>query len=217
MALPNLVLAMLTVGCIRPDIRTIQLLQAIPLTLGREPGAETTGVRVQAQDQRPSWERGEGKTVGNDTNPFGESIYPTFVSDRPVAAVFKEAVEAALAAQGFREGSERDWILTLTLLHFHGEIRHPLIGRDRVEAALEMTVLLQDATGRAHFTGPVKAQIVRKPIDGTTHTVQAALDQAIEAGVAALTGDSEFRTALRTGSSGPPPGSLQPSLGQPLH
>ena len=218
--LPPFLLAILVLGCLRPEVRTVQLRPAGPAGPVPLAGAKAFGVRIQVLDQRPLYERKCGESrdkVANDTNPLGESRDPTYLSDRSLEVVFREAVEKALQALGFREGQEGDRILTLTLTHFYGEIRHYTFVRDRVEAGLELTVALQGTSGHTLFTGPVKTQVVFKPIKDPTLAVQAAMERTIERGVAALVGRPEFRSALLRGPAGPASGSAQPFMGNPIH
>jgi uncharacterized lipoprotein YajG len=211
-----LLAALACLGCLGPELRLVQLRPAVPAGLVPVVGAGDLGVRVQVQDQRPLFERTYVENlnkVANDTNPLGESRYPNFISDRSLEAVFREAFLAALVASGFREGREGDLTLTLTLTHFFGEIRHYTFIRDRVEAGLELTVLLEDGAGHARFSGPVKAQVLWKPIQDDTLAVQATMTRLVESGVAALLQEPAFRAALVRAPTGPapgPPGRQQP-------
>jgi uncharacterized lipoprotein YajG len=205
---PLVILALVSLGCLRREIRTVQLRPTAPVGLTHLPGADSIGVWVLVHDQRPLYERTSVQNlnkVANDTNPLGESKDPTFVSDRSLESVFREALVASLLASGFRQGREGDPTLSVTLTHYYGEIRHYIFGRDRVEGGLDMTGVLKDVSGRTRCMVPVRAQVVWKPIKDDNLAVQAAMSRLIESGAAALLQDPAFQTSLLINSADPLP------------
>ena len=177
------------------------------------PGAraerEAAPVRVTAGDARPQAASGSAQArlvVGTAPDPIEIGPPPPdYTVAEPIQAAFAKALEAELAARGFRVGDGAGVLVRLEIRRFFSEGRRKLVG-DVAGADLEMDVTVATASGEARYSRRI-VQHAEAPVGVAgltrTGTVQAVLQRAMDDGFAVLLGDEAFLRALRppTGSS----------------